>query len=229
MIGRGRVCGTSASSAPRVTKVETPTYWANSSSSMVKDRQRVDGSMPCTRMMSRSMPGGRRQQDPRRRPADPAAAVVGHDPGPVDLEVVVVLRVERRDRLGVPGLRQVVDRGRGRLTGVVPALEGSDHDRVAQLPHVLELDQLCLQGVGRVGARGDGVAARTTRLRNPCPAAIHPADRLKADPTDAKVHDIEQPLRPLPQHARRACPRRRRRDGHDAPGRRPLDGRLPGP
>ena len=126
--------------------------------------------------------GRRRQQDPRGRPADPAAAVVGHDPGPVDLEVVVVLRVELRDRLGVPDLRQVVDRGRGRLTGVVPALEGSDHDRVAQLPHVLELDQLCLQGVVRVGVRGDGVAARTTRLRNPCPAAIHPADRLKADP-----------------------------------------------
>ncbi len=56
MIGRGRVCGTSASSAPRVMKVETPTDWANSSSSMVKDRQRVDGSMPCTRMMSRSIP-----------------------------------------------------------------------------------------------------------------------------------------------------------------------------
>ena len=31
-------------------------------------------------------------------------------------------------------------------------------------------------------ARGDGVAARVTRLRNPCRAAIHPADRLRADP-----------------------------------------------
>ena len=81
VIGSGRVCGTSASSAPRVTNVETPTDWANSSSSMVKDRQRVDGSMPCTRMTSRSSAGGRRQQDPGGRPADPAAAVVETRPG----------------------------------------------------------------------------------------------------------------------------------------------------
>ena len=56
LIGSGRVCGTSASSAPSVTNVDTPTDWANSSSSMVKDRQRVDGSMPCTRITSRSVP-----------------------------------------------------------------------------------------------------------------------------------------------------------------------------
>ena len=59
LTGIGRVCGTSASSAPSVTNVATPTDWANSSSSTVKDRQRMYGSMPCTRTTSRSVPDGR--------------------------------------------------------------------------------------------------------------------------------------------------------------------------
>ena len=79
------------------------------------------------------------------------------------------------------------------------------------------------------GARGDGAAARVTRLRNPGPAAIHPADRLRADPPTRRSTTLSSRSDLFRTHARRACPRRRRRDGHDAPGGRPLDGRLPGP
>ena len=55
--GIGRVCGTSASRAPTVTSVVTPSCSASSSSSIVYDLQRIDGSMPSTMTTSRSMPG----------------------------------------------------------------------------------------------------------------------------------------------------------------------------
>ena len=73
-------------------------------------------------------------------PTDPALSTVDDDPGPVDLEVVVVLGIERGDRLGTPELAQVLDDRRSGIPGVVPAFEGGDHDRVVQLRKVLELD-----------------------------------------------------------------------------------------
>ena len=118
----------------------TSAAWANSISSMAKARQRNDGSMPCTSTTSRPsevfVATSTRvvRQLIRRRPSSSS------DPRAVDLEVVVVLGVERRDDLGVPDLGEVLDdRARG-LAGVVPALEGSDHDRVLQLGQVFELD-----------------------------------------------------------------------------------------
>jgi len=55
--GIGRVCGTSASSAPTVTRVVTPSRSAHSSSSIVYDRQRIEGSMPSTMTTSRPIAG----------------------------------------------------------------------------------------------------------------------------------------------------------------------------
>jgi hypothetical protein len=57
-----------------------------------------------------------------------AALVDAHD-RTVDLEVVVVVGVDRRDHACVPHLDQVVDHPGGGVTRVVPALEGGDHDR----------------------------------------------------------------------------------------------------
>jgi hypothetical protein len=96
---------------------------------MVNERHRVDGSMPWTRMTSRS---SEVEVASRMRVVDPRAA---------DLEVVVVLRIDGRDGLGLPHLGEMLDGSRGRLARVVPALEGGDHDRVAQFRHIRELNQ----------------------------------------------------------------------------------------
>ena len=100
---------------------------------MVNDRQRVDGSMPWISRTSRSseveVANKMRVvgQLIRRLP------VFHDDPRPADLEVVVVLGVDRCHGLGVPHLCEVLDRRCSRFARVVPALEGGDHDRVAQL------------------------------------------------------------------------------------------------
>ena len=75
------------------------------------------------------------------RPGDAAVAeLVGADGGPVDLEVVELLGVDGPDDAGVPHPDQVVDHCRGSVGGVVPALEGSDDDRLHQLVDLLDLD-----------------------------------------------------------------------------------------
>src|SRR3954447_18391713 len=62
------------------------------------------------------------------------------DHGAVHLEVVELLGVDRPDDARVPHLDQVVDHRRGRVGGVVPALEGRDHHRLDQVVDVLDLD-----------------------------------------------------------------------------------------
>jgi hypothetical protein len=56
--GIGRVCGVSASSAPSVTTSSAPSSSAAASSSAQNCRQRMFGSMPRSRITSRSDPGG---------------------------------------------------------------------------------------------------------------------------------------------------------------------------
>ncbi len=56
--GTGRVCGESASSAPSSTTVCTPRSVKDCTSSAAKPRQRMLGSMPCTRTTSRPMSSG---------------------------------------------------------------------------------------------------------------------------------------------------------------------------
>ena len=135
--GIGRVCGTSASSAPDAHQHLGP--------DVLGEAQQLDDERPpAHRRLDpvdqddvAGVAGAAGDQQPGRRPDDPARAVVADlDRRPVDLEVVVVLGVERRDRLGVPLAGQLLDGAAGRLAGVVPALEGRDHHRVAQLRHV---------------------------------------------------------------------------------------------
>ena len=106
------------------------------------------------------LPGHR---DLRGRPGQVALAVGAdaHERA-VDLEVVVVLRVERGERLGAPDLLEVGDRaGRG-VAGVVPALERGDHHRVDQVRNPGELDHAsCL----RVAQTAPSVAARVVSVR----------------------------------------------------------------
>ena len=59
MTGVGRVCGVSASSAPRATTVCTSSSCRSAISSSQNPRQRMFGSMPRMRTTSRSLPGGR--------------------------------------------------------------------------------------------------------------------------------------------------------------------------
>ena len=75
------------------------------------------------------------------RPGDGAvAALVGTHQRAVDLEVVELLGVDGADDPGAPDLDEVVDDRRGRVRGVVPALERRDDDRVDQVRDVLDLD-----------------------------------------------------------------------------------------
>ncbi len=58
MTGTGLVCGESASSAPTMITSSAPSSLKPSTSSRLNPRQRMFGSMPCTRMMSLSSPAG---------------------------------------------------------------------------------------------------------------------------------------------------------------------------
>ncbi|KYG52812.1 hypothetical protein AWI43_26940 [Streptomyces sp. WAC04657] len=55
LTGTGRVCGVSPSSAPRITTISTPSSCAKASSSLQKERQRIEGSIPRTRTRSRGL------------------------------------------------------------------------------------------------------------------------------------------------------------------------------
>ena len=99
----------------------------SSSSSSQNARQRMFGSIPCTSTTSPVGAG---------RPARPTAGwSATRSPGdpvdqphrrPGDLEVVVVLGVDRGQRLGVPDQLEVLERAAGGVPGVVPALERGD-------------------------------------------------------------------------------------------------------
>ena len=56
-MGIGRVCGTSASSAPTITTKSTSSWVACSRISAAKLDHRYDGSQPCSRIRSRLVPG----------------------------------------------------------------------------------------------------------------------------------------------------------------------------
>jgi hypothetical protein len=81
------------------------------------------------------------ERDPRRRPRDPAAHTIDQrDRRPVDLEVVVVLRVDFSQALRRPREFEGLDRVGGRIGRVVPTLEGGDHDWTTQVRGCGELD-----------------------------------------------------------------------------------------
>ena len=95
-------------------------------------------------------------RDPHRRPHQLARHSVDlTDHRPVDLVVVVGLIVDLHDLLGLPYRVQVLERVAGGVSGIVPALERCDDDRVAQ--------------VGQIGSH------RTAEIRGCHPASVSPA------------------------------------------------------
>ena len=137
--GVGRVCGVSASSAPERDD-DRHVELGEDRDQLVAERRATACSARCPRIRttSRSLPGGRATEirvvgHSIRRLTPPISDTVG----PVDLEVVVVLGVERGQRLGVPDQLEMLERARRGVPGVVPALERDDHHRVVQLGQVL--------------------------------------------------------------------------------------------
>lgn len=127
-------------------------------------------------------------REPGRRPSDLAHAALQGNGGPVHLEVVVVLGVERGEDLALPLPVQVPDRGRGGVSGVVPAFEGTDHDRVDQLGNPLKLDHPAPPSGrgGRIGAAtgcsSHCVPPKPTAFRcsgrSPCPGPLRDSSDL---------------------------------------------------
>ena len=152
--------------------------------------------------------------------------------GAVDLEVVEVLGVDRADHRGVPDADQVVDHRGGGVGGVVPALEGGDHDGVDQVRHVLDLDHVPASASLRtstISSHGGGVSR--------CGNSVHVAGRLPrlTGGPDGRTRREEHRARSRPtgrhRTARgapaRAHPGDRRRHGDRDPARPPGRGRLP--
>ena len=214
----GRVCGVSASSAPRVSTSSTPSVSIAASTSAVNCRQRMLGSMPRSSTTSRCAPGGRATQDLGAGPRDPAhAAGVGADQRPVDLVVVEVLGVDARHHPGVPDVDQVLDQTAGGLGRVVPALERRDQHRADQLRGLLELDHR-----SSLGRRGPTSPERTRVRRGRATSVplthVPTAVPTREEPGDRRVHATSRPDRRAHRHAAGADPGHRRRDGHHDPG-----------
>ena len=102
MIGTGRVWATSAIRAPRVTTISTPRRSARPRAiASAKVRQRMFGSMPLSSTRSRSAAGHLDREQRVRGPVDLAGLPLDQaDRRPVDLEVVELLGVDPRHRLG---------------------------------------------------------------------------------------------------------------------------------
>src|SRR6185369_2800836 len=114
----------------------------------------------------------------RGRPVHPSSDAVHHPDGrAADLEVVVVVGLQFGQRRGVPVQLQVLDRPAGRVTCVVPAFEGDDHQRSGGFGAV----------AGRPRGLVDGLTHRTS-LRPPalpcsaCPTACRRPSWPPCDP-----------------------------------------------
>ncbi len=141
---------------------------------------------------------------------------------PRDLEVVVVLRVDRRQRRRVPGELEVLQRGARGLPGVVPALERGDHHRVDE------------RGYGVVGTGARLAVGHRTSLRRRASGGGTEGPPVTFQGARRLLRRAEPAVRlPLPRRPPRACRGRRRGDGHHAAGcrrtRRPGVRRLRGP
>ena len=132
--------------------------------------------------------GRRGDRDLGARPGDPAVAqLVEPDDGPVHLEVVELLGVDRPDDPRVPDPDQVVDDRRGGVGGVVPALEGGDDHRLDQVVDLLDLDHSTTvvtrasrdpvrrAGGGRTRRTGRGIG-RPLRPVSRCGNEVHRSD-----------------------------------------------------
>ena len=134
--GVGRVWATSARSDPSVRTNRQSSSVATWSTSEQNVRQRSWGSTPRS-STTPAVPGGSAPTELVGRPVDhPAQLLVQAHVGSGIGEVVELLGVDRGERGRLPALPEVLDRPRGGVTGVVPALERHHHDRTAVLGSV---------------------------------------------------------------------------------------------
>ena len=134
VIGTGRVWATSAISEPKVTTDSTPQRSATSRTELQKVRQRVLGSVPLISSRSRSASSAARRRRgcraTRRRASAPSViSIVGRlawksKNSSGSIWAISSVSSEARDR---------AERGAGGAGGVVPAREGGDEHRRAQL------------------------------------------------------------------------------------------------
>ena len=220
--GVGRVCGVSDSSAPssttrsaRRTRGHVEEFLGEPAPAHVG----LDSAHEHHVVVGAGWPAHR---EPGGRPLDPPGhAVDQRDRRPVDLEVVVVVRVDRGQRPGVPDQLEVLHAGGGAVAGVVPPLEARRPARGGQLRPVLELGHAAKPTTDRCRVAGPALDLWTSDV---------PVDDVRGRsrrPGTLFDHVPERRVRPA-DHPARATRGRRRRDGHDAPGRRPHPRRLRG-
>ena len=216
MTGVGRVCGVSDSSAP--SSDDSAARRARGSTSRISSqnaRQRMLGSMPAhehhvvvrARRPAHREPGG--------RPLDPPGhAVDQRDRRPVDLEVVVVVRVDRGQRLGVPDQLEVLHARRWRASPASfhPSKAATSTGAVSsgQSSNSFTRPAYDRPGAGSAGRRSicGRPAAPVDDQREGSPAHRYP---FRPCPPSVRVA--------LPDHPPPASGGRRRRDGHHAAGR----------
>ena len=127
-----RVCGTSPSSAPRVTTIAQPVSSATVSTEcavVLPAHVGLDAAQHDEVAVAE-----RRGEVLVRGPGDRRRDAVDElDARPARLVVDVLVGVDRREALGVRLLDEPVGGRAGRVTGVVPAFERGDEQRVAQV------------------------------------------------------------------------------------------------
>src|SRR5215467_16044524 len=100
-------------------------------------------------------------EQPGGRPDQPLGLALGHlSDRAGHLEVVEVFGIDGANRFRMPGLGQVGNDPAGCLTGIVPALEGSDDHGCAELTDAVELDRT--PPPSRFGQPGCGCRLQTT-------------------------------------------------------------------
>ena len=127
MTETGRECGTSASSAPSRTAIWMPSASARSTTMRENVRHRIAGSGPESSTRSRGARGIRTAWISNS--GQSIARVIAVDQPhhrARGLEVDEVLGVDRGELVRAQAARDEGQRGRRRLAGVVPALEGAD-------------------------------------------------------------------------------------------------------
>ena len=133
MIGTGRVCGTSASSAPSVTTICTPSASASSTIAAQKVRQRNDGSGALQQHEVARRARHARLVELDLRPDDLArAALDERDLRARGLEVEELLGVDAREARRAERRAEKLQRRGGGVAGVVPARERADERGGAQ-------------------------------------------------------------------------------------------------
>ena len=212
------MCGTSASSAPSVTIICTPSTSASSTMPSQNVRQRIDGSGPGDE--DEVARGARRVRGRTPRPratrssrVTPSTSLIG---GPRGLEVEELLGIEAGEARRAELRADERQRRRGGLAGVVPAAEGADERRGPEAVRTALPDQWLHPGHGtswaRVADRPSGSRSRRRGRRRSATATRRRRLRLHAQGPADDAHGVAVPRARAARPHRRRSPRRVFRD-----------------